>query len=342
MSAAADNAMPAEAEAAIDAALLDVLLHARGPVTADSLASRLCCAPEAVERELTRLEAAGCRLAASDGDRAVQLIESGLGVWADYVQWKCPLSDGAAAGARRVEVYRSTGSTQDRCRAMIESSGAAADGALAIADGQTTGRGRLGRRWLAPAGACAVFSRAVVRDGGGAMGVERLSIASAVAAARAIEAVSRPSAPAVRLKWPNDLMIDGRKIAGVLVEASPRGGAAVIGIGVNVSLRPDQLPAELRHRVTSLALCGVAVDRLAVLAETIAQLDAALGAGDDAAIVREWRHRNALRGDAAVFVHNGRHIRGHAIDLDLHDGLVVRCESGEIVHLPAATTSVEA
>ncbi len=245
--------------------------------------------------------------------------------WADYLE--------ARLGAgRRVEVYRRTASTQDIAKPR------ASTPLLIVADHQTAGRGRLGRAWVAPPGTAALFSlthRPDPRRGT----VDRVSFLTAVGLARAVER----AAPSLRvgLKWPNDLMVRGRKLAGILVEAV--GPHAVIGVGINVGLSadtPGALPPAFAHRVTSLAMLGYRVGRVELIAAATEQIDACLAADDVAPLIGEWRDRNVLCDQRLVLRSNGQDIAGSVVDLDPEAGLIIRRDSGELITLPAATTTV--
>jgi BirA family biotin operon repressor/biotin-[acetyl-CoA-carboxylase] ligase len=267
-----------------------------------------------------------------------RLQRTSLNVWSDYLAWRCPLAD----RSRIIEVYRATASTQDGVRRLIEATGDDADGALIIADEHTSGRGRLGRSWQAPAGTAILVSRAVVSRDANAIKPDHLAVASAVAVATALSQVVLPRKLDIRIKWPNDIVVEGRKLAGILIETLPSRGAAIIGIGVNVSLQEDQLPAELKDRATSLTMLECEIDRLAVLSHLVRALDGALRAETDPGwLVRQWRAFNVFSADRAVtFRHNGKTVRGCVMDLDATQGLIVRTESGQIIELPAASTSV--
>jgi BirA family biotin operon repressor/biotin-[acetyl-CoA-carboxylase] ligase len=144
----------------------------------------------------------------------------------------------------------------------------APEGAVAVADEQTEGRGRLGRRWEAPAGTsilCSVQLRPTVE----AARFPELTVLGASACAEAIAAVTglRPT-----LKEPNDVLIRNRKTAGVLGEAGD--DRVVLGIGINVNVTEQQLPADVRLPATSLLLeSGAPVDRVALLVELLTELE---------------------------------------------------------------------
>lgn len=247
--------------------------------------------------------------------------------WVDEIE--------AALGTgRRVEVYPSTASTQDLVKRR------AGEALLVAADHQTAGRGRLGRAWVAPPGTAALFSFAHHPADGGAS-IDRVSFLAAVGLARAVERL----APGLRvgIKWPNDLVVAGRKLAGILVESVA--GAAVIGIGINVGLDADataHLPAAFRDQTTSLAMLGHHVDRPTLIAEAVRQIDACLSAEDLATLTAEWRDRSVLSHQAMTLLHNGQRVTGSVIDLDPDAGLILRRDTGELVTLPSATTTVVA
>jgi BirA family biotin operon repressor/biotin-[acetyl-CoA-carboxylase] ligase len=144
----------------------------------------------------------------------------------------------------------------------------APEGAVVVADEQTEGRGRLGRRWEAPPGTsvlCSVQLRPPVE----AARFPELTVVGAEACAEAIRTVTGLE-PAV--KHPNDVLIGGRKVAGILGESAE--GRVVLGIGINVNIPAGELPAEVRMPATSLLIeTGAPVDRVELLAELLAALE---------------------------------------------------------------------
>ena len=135
--------------------------------------------------------------------------------------------------------HREIDSTNRRARELA--SAGAPHGTLVTAGAQTAGRGRQGRRWEAPAGS-ALLCSLVLRE------------FDALLSLRAGLAVADVAGEAARVKWPNDVQVDGRKVAGVLVEGRPHEGWAVVGIGVNVSAAPD-LPTPRRSAATTWRRC---------------------------------------------------------------------------------------
>lgn len=175
---------------------------------------------------------------------------------------RSPLGD----PARFLEV---TGSTNRD--ALDWAAEGAPEGALVVADHQTAGRGRWGREWLSEPGASLLFS-VVLRPPGGPPPL--LSTAAGIAVCRALETEARV---ACSLKWPNDVVVEGRKIAGILVEThSAPGDAVVVGIGINHRWDRSRLPADIQARATSLAeVTDAPPDRTMLLAAVLEQLDRA-------------------------------------------------------------------
>ncbi|MEM8737394.1 MAG: biotin--[acetyl-CoA-carboxylase] ligase [Planctomycetota bacterium] len=249
-------------------------------------------------------------------------------------QWRDALEEHFGPN-RYFGVYRETGSTQDLARDLIASAPATAPGAVFVAHHQTAGRGRLGRPWITPPGSALTFSLAFRATPAEA---ERLVLATSVGVAEALDRWLEPVGRAAAIKWPNDLYVDGRKIAGILVET--RDHAAAVGVGINVGLTAEQLPPPLRAQTTSLGQCGADVDRLELLLETLTQVEHAWNQRHDDRLLQAWEERCRMLGHDVRLSHDGRIIDGQVIGLHPRDGLRVRRHTGEVVHLPAATTTV--
>jgi BirA family biotin operon repressor/biotin-[acetyl-CoA-carboxylase] ligase len=211
--------------------------------------------------------------------------------------------------------FRRTDSTSERARTLARAG--APHGTLVTADEQTAGRGRQGRPWVAPPGRALLMSvllRGEVE--------ELLPLAGAVAVCEACESVTGIE---TAIKWPNDVWLAGRKLAGVLVEAQPAARWAVVGIGVNVGLAREDFPPELREVATSLAAEGHRVDSEELLPHVLAALEARLG--QPAQILLEaWRHRDALRGRPVAW-HGGRGVAG---GVDASGALLVETDAGRV------------
>jgi BirA family biotin operon repressor/biotin-[acetyl-CoA-carboxylase] ligase len=210
-------------------------------------------------------------------------------------------------------------STNDLGRELAASG--APHGTVVTADEQSSGRGRQGRSWIAPAGKALLYS-AIVRP------LDERHLLLPLAAALAVADAAEATAPVrCEIKWPNDVWIEGRKCAGVLIEARPQDGWAVIGVGLNVSIEAEEFPAELRETATSLG-------RAASVDTALGELNAALGrwAGAESAVVLEsFRARDALRGREVRWEGNS----GTGEGVDERGNLIVRVPSGEVLALGA-------
>lgn len=248
----------------------------------------------------------------------------GLETWQDHLEAALP-RDGDQPLI--VRVFRETSSTQDVAKSF------APRRALVVSDQQSAGRGRLGRQWLSAPGSSVLMSVCWPIDNL-ATTHDWVSMSAGVAVARALEQIA-PDA-VVRLKWPNDIQVGGRKLAGILIEATNY--SFIIGIGINANPEACTDPG-LRPRTTSLAELRRSVDRLDVIEAVYAELHRALSHADTNRLLEAWRSRAAL-GETHTFEHRGQKITGDIMDLDPDHGLIVRRDSGEIIMLPAATTSV--
>lgn len=217
--------------------------------------------------------------------------------------------------------HRRLESTNAGARALAERG--APSGLVVTAAEQTAGRGRHGRDWFSPAGGALLYS-AVLRP---LADRPLLPLAAPLAVCEAIESLSGHRCA---VKWPNDVWIDGRKVAGVLIEGRPErsgGGWAVIGIGLNVSVAEDEFPPELRSTATSIG-------PEAGVEEALAALNAALGRWVDAAperVVEEFSSRDALRGRRVSWEDGW----GTAEGVDAQGHLLVRGKDGSVVAIGA-------
>jgi BirA family biotin operon repressor/biotin-[acetyl-CoA-carboxylase] ligase len=155
----------------------------------------------------------------------------------------------------------------ERCASTQRLLDGAPEGAVAATDEQTEGRGRLGRTWQAPAGTSLLFSVVLAPS----VPPARMPELSVVAGAAVAEAIESETGMHAAIKHPNDVLVEGRKVAGILAEASD--GRVVLGIGVNVSQAQAQLPESVQTPATSLALEGATVDRVELLAAILERLE---------------------------------------------------------------------
>ena len=210
-------------------------------------------------------------------------------------------------GTPRVHL-RLADSTNERAKELAL--GGAPHGTLVTADEQTAGRGRQGRVWTAPPRSALLMSVVTRRL------TPTLPLAAAVAICDALPA-------ACEIKWPNDIWLERRKLAGILVEGRPQDGWAVVGIGLNVTT--EGFPEELAEIATSLRIAGIELDTEAVLASLLVSLDEWLEA-PEAEVLSAWSQRDALRGERVRWADG----EGVAAGIDASGALVVETEHGRI------------
>jgi BirA family biotin operon repressor/biotin-[acetyl-CoA-carboxylase] ligase len=232
---------------------------------------------------------------------------------------------------RDIQVFQETTSTNDIVDKLARDG--VKEGVVVFAESQTRGRGRLGRRWLSPSGK-GLWMSVLLRPKLPLEAVTQLTIASATALARAIRAQTdlRPE-----IKWPNDLLLKGRKLAGILTELSgelDKVKYIILGIGVDVNLKPADYPSELRQLATSLHIeSGHEVDRAALATAILRELDkdylrVSTGGFDE--LADEWEAQCTTLGQE-VLIQMGMHkLRGRAESLDSDGALLVRTHHGHL------------
>jgi BirA family biotin operon repressor/biotin-[acetyl-CoA-carboxylase] ligase len=220
-------------------------------------------------------------------------------------------------------------STNVRARELA--AGGAPHGMLVTAGEQTAGRGRQGRTWSAPAGS-ALLASFVVRKP-----PRLLSLTAGVAVAAVAERLDR-GGRAAAVKWPNDVLLDGRKVAGILVEGRPQEGWAVLGVGLNVAVELDALGADVGAQAATLGLTSGELER--ALGELVVELRRALSL-NPAEMLAELRERDWLRDRSISWVGGS----GVAAGIDGDGRLLVRTVGetvGETVTLDAGEVHLQA
>ena len=226
--------------------------------------------------------------------------------------------------------HRRTDSTNDRARELALAG--AGSGTVLTADEQTAGRGRLGRRWSTPSGA-ALLCSVILRPLTDRHTMLPLSVPIAVC-----EAAESLAPVECQVKWPNDVWLRERKLAGVLIEARPPDWA-VIGVGLNLAIADDEFPDDLRWPATSLGH-GVGVDQaLAALMESLGNWVEA----DPDEVASAFGLRDALRGRQVAWDGAGGAAGsglGTAAGIDARGNLIVETASGERVALGSGEVSL--
>lgn len=258
-----------------------------------------------------------------DPDRLRDLLVTPQGLW------------------QRIDVVSKTGSTNADLAALARS-GAAEPGTVLLTDYQSQGRGRLDRSWSAPPGASLAMSLLVAPDDVPASRWGWLPLLAGMATS---EAIRRATDVSATLKWPNDVLVADRKLAGILAETTrlPTGRACVIGIGINTDLSEDELPA---LSATSLVQAGATTRNKTTIAATVLQAfallyDTWLADRDDTALARSYVTRCATVGrQVKVVLGDQDAVFGRAEAVDADGRLVVHTDqgrrafaAGDVVHL---------
>jgi BirA family biotin operon repressor/biotin-[acetyl-CoA-carboxylase] ligase len=313
--------------------ILAWLRAADGHLSGEVLAERLGVTRAAVFKHVEGLRARGYRITShrtygyrlmSTPDRldATELGRHLTGTW------------------RRIEWYPEVDSTQRVARELAHEG--AAEGTVVIAEAQTAGRGRLGRRWHSPPDAnlyCSILLRPTLPPGV----VPQLALVAGLGVAEAIGSLGlRPA-----LKWPNDVLLHGRKAVGILTEMEAeleRVRFVILGIGVNVNTRAADFPPYLRDTATSLALAaGRPIDRLAFTATMLASLERLYGrflAAGFGSLRAEWEARDVLHGERVTATAAGTDVTGRVVGLDDDGALRVAVRGGEVRRIVAGEVTL--
>jgi len=242
---------------------------------------------------------------------------------------------------RQLRFVSEIGSTNDA--AMAAGRAGEPEGLAILADRQGSGRGRLGRSWASLPG-LGIYTSILLRPPVPPVRAPLLTLMAGLATAEAIEAVGSLTPI---LKWPNDVLCDGRKVAGILTEMATMGqqiGQVAVGVGINVCHRATDFPADVKDTATSIELAaGRPVDRGEVAAALYNAMDrwydVFCTVGTET-ILRHVRQRTATLGRAVTVLADGQGWQGIALDLDADGALLVRDETGVVRRVIADDVSI--
>ena len=304
------------------------------PLSGEELARRLGCSRAAVWKQIGALRRLGYRIEARRAHGyALAGAPDRLG--------PAELAPHLAGRWRDIRWLAETDSTQRVARELGRAG--APEGTVVIAEAQTAGRGRLGRTWHSPRGVN-LYCSIVLRPPLSPAAVPQVALVAGVAAAAAL---AETPGLAPRLKWPNDVLIEGRKVAGILTEMEAeveRVHHVILGIGVNLNAPRAAFPPELRERATSLFLAtGRRVDRAAVTGRLLAALEARYGRfleGGFEAVRAEWESYSCLTGtDVRVASAEGE-MAGRVLGLDTDGALMLARPDGTSTRIVAGEVTV--
>lgn len=299
-------------------------------VSGESMARELGVTRAAVFKHIEQLRALGFaiepvarqgyRLAACPDSLMAPVVAYGL-----KTQW----------AGREIVYFPETDSTNRRARILAQEN--AAHGTLVLADSQTAGRGRRGRGWISPAGE-GIFMSLLLRPNVHPSQVAKLSLLTALAVAKAIE---RETGLDARIKWPNDIVISGRKVAGLLLEMTADESAVydvVAGVGINVHQK--EFDAEIAHTASSLdLLAGKTFSRAALVRAFLSAFEEAMALADEE-MMAQYVARSATLGQRVQVIGLTGTFTGTAKGVTDSGSLLVEDEEGAVREVLAADVSV--
>jgi BirA family biotin operon repressor/biotin-[acetyl-CoA-carboxylase] ligase len=319
-----------------EAAIAKAFRDARGSyVSGESLASSIGISRAAIWKHIKALREKGYEIEASTklGYRIVSAPDR------MFVEEIAPLLTTQSFG-RRIIYFSSVGSTNSEAKALAAKG--ACEGTLVVAEEQVNGKGRLDRLWVSPEGG--IWLSIVLRPHLTPAVASRLTIASAVATAKAIEFIGvKPE-----IKWPNDILINRKKVCGILLElaAQPdRIDYVVIGVGINANFDIRNLPGESRNFATSLLTeTGKRIDRAQFVAYLLSAFEKEyyrIDAGDWNSTKSDWLSRCMMLGkQISLGAHNGE-ITGKFIGIDDSGALLLESFYGEVKSYTAGDVTVK-
>ncbi len=238
---------------------------------------------------------------------------------------------------KKIVVYNRTSSTNDIAAEYAKNK--ENDGLVIFAEEQTASRGRAGTKWHSSR-ADSILCSIVLTEC--KCNAELLSLMCAVAVAEAIGKIAEFEA---KIKWPNDIILNGKKVAGILLESKPNNGRSVyiLGIGINCHQKKESFPAELQPTATSIDIESQAIsDRISLAKRLLASMDHWLEAAekDSKKVTDQWRKLSIQLGHRVTLVFDGREFTGNCIGIDPEKGLVVQLETGGVRMFDAVHTTI--
>jgi BirA family biotin operon repressor/biotin-[acetyl-CoA-carboxylase] ligase len=308
--------------------VLKILESAEDPVTAEEISKKLDIPGSSVAHHIKSLREAGHDIEFSR-ESGYLLVSGGGAITSEEIKKTLK----TAVMGRDIRYYESVGSTNWTARKLCtEEDPATLHGTLVVAEEQTGGFGRMGRAWVSPKGG--IWASLILKPTIPVDSLFLITMAASLAIARAIR---RKYDLGALIKWPNDVFIGDRKVAGLLVELSTEGenvNYCLLGIGIDANVDLDDLPPDLQKTVTSvMAELGHEVDRASLLTTVLKEFESRyqiLESGEYDPIVREWKSLSRTL-DSRVSIRTMRKtFEGVAIDIDQHGALIIRRDNGRI------------
>jgi BirA family biotin operon repressor/biotin-[acetyl-CoA-carboxylase] ligase len=321
-----------------DSLILQALREAGdGHVPGTELAETLGVTPGAVKERIETLRELGYDIEATP-HRGYRLLSAPDALHADDL--KARLGKTRAIG-RDIQVFQETTSTNDVVEKLARDN--VKEGVVVFAESQTKGRGRLGRKWISPRNKGLWFS-VLLRPKLRPQETTQLTVACGIALRRAI---TEQTGLAAEIKWPNDIMVKGKKVAGILTELSAetdRINYSIVGIGVDVNLNAADFPPDVRGIATSLKLeSGKEVSRPELAVLILRELDAdyaRVSAGKFAVVADEWEKFCTTIGQQVAIRIGDRTVRGRAESLSDDGELLLRTDHGHLERIVGGDVTV--
>ena len=228
---------------------------------------------------------------------------------------------------RKIYVYNETSSTNDVALSLAEKYNS--EGIVILTEGQTKGRGRLGRTWFFLPQKCILCS-IILKSNILSERLNLLTIGVSVAISKAIREVTSLLA---YIKWPNDVIIKGKKVCGILAEKrKTKTGFIVIGFGINVNLNKEDLPPDLCGKATSLKMeCSKKVSRVELVQKVLFEIEKVylyLEKGEGSLMFEEWKEMSSILGKQVRAILQNEVVEGQALGIDPDGALILRLDSG--------------
>ena len=307
----------------------------RNYISGSALAEQLGVSRNAVWKTVKALE--------SEGYIIDSVTAKGYRLSAESNHLSAPLISAkvkASVIGSRIVVLDETDSTNNYAKEITAKG--TPNGTVIVADRQTAGKGRMGRSFVSPAGK-GLYMSVILHPDFSIQTAPMITSAVAVATAEAIESLCKAD---VKIKWVNDLYLNGKKIVGILTEASVDMemralDIAVIGIGINVRSVGDSFDAELSSRATSIQdETGAVLDRNELCAAVINRLDACLDKIENREYLREYRRRELLTGNMITARVGSETVTGKAVGIDRNANLMIDTEHGPVRSLSSGEANL--
>jgi len=235
---------------------------------------------------------------------------------------------------KEILIFNSTSSTNDIAAEYAQNK--KNNGMVILAENQSQGKGRAANKWIsgqADSILCSIILTKTKASG------EMLSLATAVAAAQTISSQAK-------IKWPNDILLNNKKIAGILLESKleKKHTAYIIGIGINCHQKTNDFPTELQNSATSLDIeTNATCDRISLIQRLITSLDHWLRLAEKKSqkVIDSWQQLSIQLGHRVTLIYNGKEFTGNCIGLDPEKGLILQLDTGGVRMFDAAHTSIK-